>query len=159
MQFISESVINQVIDHLAEETAYLATTDDMLETQKDLMNFIDEENQSLLAKNELAILQFLTVVICKSVQHHYELKTIPGKLLEEAEENNWEVFHDPQMKTFSNVLDKYFECYHQEDLLALVEDSIQDDENSDMSQPGKEMIFVAAKSIIDVLDKLYPNPH
>ncbi len=154
MQFISESIINQVIDQLAEETAYVAAMDEMVETQKDLMNFIDEENQSLLAKNELAILQFLSLVICKSVKHHYELKTIHGKLLEEAEEKNWEVFHDPQMKSFSNVLDKYFENYQQEDLLALVEDSIQDDENSDISQPGKEMIFVAAKSIIDVLDRM-----
>ena len=42
--------------------------------------------------------------------------------------------------------------YQQEDLLALVEDSIQADEEEMVTPIGKEIIFVACKSIIDVIN-------
>lgn len=154
MQFINEEIINHTIDLFEDPSVYEAIFEEISESQKDMMAFIDEENQSLLTKNELAILQYLAIVICKSVQQNHNLKVIPGKLLEEAEEINWSVFHDSENKTFSNVLDKCFENYPQEDLLALVEDSIQEDDNEDISQPGKEIIFVAGKSIIDVLHRI-----
>ena len=50
-----------------------------------------------------------------------------------------------------NKLDSFFKDYPQEDLLALVEDSIQQDEDNIVTPVGREIIFVACKSIIDTI--------
>lgn len=153
MKFIPEATINEVIELFENESNYIAELEDISSNQIDLMSFINKENQSLLTEEELSILQFLTLVIFKSVQKHYEIKPISGKHLEEAEEGNWAVFHDTQYKKFSQVMDKFFEKYDQEDLLALVEDTVQDEEDNVITQVGREIIVVAAKSIIDVLNQ------
>lgn len=153
MKFIPETTIDQILNSFEDEAIYNAVLQDVLSNQKDLIAFIDNENQSLLTEKELALLLFLTLVIYKSVQNYHEISTIPGEDLEENEETNWEAFHDSNLKSFGKILDKLFENYPQEDLLALVEDSIQEDENEDTTQVGREIIFVAAKSIIDTLHK------
>lgn len=157
MQFIPEITINQILTNFENEKIYYEYIEKLYNDQKDLMAFINEENQSLLTDNEIGILRFLTVVICTSIENHYTLPVITGKMLEDAEENNWSVFHDTEQKSFNKILDLFFENYAQEDLLALVEDSIQDDENEEITQVGREIIFVAAKSIIDTLDKNIDN--
>ncbi|HRO08414.1 MAG TPA: hypothetical protein PK611_06540 [Saprospiraceae bacterium] len=157
MQFIPEITINQILTNFENEKIYYEYIEKLYNDQKDLMAFINEENQSLLTDNEIGILRFLTVVICTSIENHYTLPVITGKMLEDAEENNWSVFHDTEQKSFNKILDLFFENYAQEDLLALVEDSIQDDENEEITQVGREIIFVAAKSIIDTLDKNIGN--
>ena len=156
MKFIPETTIDQTLNSFEDEITYNAVLEDVLLNQKDLIAFIDEENQSLLTKKELSLLLYLALVIYKSVQNHHEINTIPGEDLEENEETNWEAFHDNNLKSFGKILDKLFENYPQEDLLALVEDSIQEDENEDTTQVGREIIFVAAKSIIDTLHKNIP---
>jgi hypothetical protein len=45
----------------------------------------------------------------------------------------------------------FFDGYPQEDLLAFLEDSLQQDEENPVTGVGAELIAVTAKSIIDVL--------
>jgi hypothetical protein len=154
MKFIPENTIDDTVELFQNESYYNTCLEDITTHQKDLMAFIDEENQSLLTKEELGIIQYLTMVICKSVQQYHELKPISGNLLEEAEESNWAVFHDAQFKRFKQVMDKFFDGYPQEDLLALVEDTVQEEEDDSITQVGREIIIVVAKSIIDVLHQI-----
>lgn len=151
MLFISEDIINANIDLLENENEYISVLKELEEKQTDLMQMISKENQDLLTNDELALLEYLTVLIFKSTQSVSTIMKLNGKALEEAEEKNWATFNASSSKNFTKILDTFFEDYPQEDLLALVEDSIQPDEGTVITTVGKEIIFVVCKSIIDVL--------
>jgi hypothetical protein len=53
-------------------------------------------------------------------------------------------------KPFQHKADVFFKDYPQEDLLAFVEDALADDEDSEVTKEGREPMFVALKTIIDV---------
>jgi hypothetical protein len=151
---IPENTIDSVINKYEDENAYLEDLKILGEQQPDLLSFIDQENYSLLKNDEIALMEYLTVVIYSSVLHHLKkIIIIPAKQLETAEEENWSLFNGADVKVFHKILDKAFLDYDQEDLLALVEDSIQTDEEDIISPIGKEIIFVACKSIIDTIHK------
>ena len=152
---ITESTINSLIEKYENEIQYLADLKEIGETQNDLMSFIDQENYTLLTKEEITLLEYLTTVIyfsCKALIGN--APKISGKELEKSEEDNWDIFNASTSKNFTKIIDIYFENYKQEDLLALVEDSIQQDEESVVTTVGREIIFVACKSIIDTIDTL-----
>ena len=152
MVTIPESIINDIIDQYQDEVKYLTDLKQLSSEQPDLIAFIDQENYSLLTNDEIALLEYLTLVIYFSSMKMIE-KTIQiqGKSLEAAEEDNWNTFNELTAKSFFNKLDSFFKDYPQEDLLALVEDSIQQDEDNIVTPVGREIIFVACKSIIDTL--------
>ncbi len=152
MVTIPESIINDIIDQYQDEVKYLTDLKHLSSEQPDLIAFIDQENYSLLTNDEIALLEYLTLVIYFSSMKMIE-KTIQiqGKSLEAAEEDNWNTFNELTAKSFFNKLDSFFKDYPQEDLLALVEDSIQQDEDNIVTPVGREIIFVACKSIIDTL--------
>ena len=54
-------------------------------------------------------------------------------------------------KRFRDRMDIFFENYSQEDLLAFVEDNLVEDEDSLVTKEGREPMFVALKSVIDIL--------
>lgn len=152
MVTIPESIINDIIDQYQDEVKYLTDLKHLSSEQPDLIAFIDQENYSLLTNDEIALLEYLTLVIYFSSMKMIE-KTIQiqGKSLEAAEEDNWNTFNELTAKSFFNKLDSFFKDYPQEDLLALVEDSIQQDEDNIVTPVGREIIFVACKSIIDTI--------
>ena len=152
MVTIPESIINDIIDQYQDEQKYLTDLKQLSSEQPDLIAFIDQENYSLLTNDEIALLEYLTLVIYFSSMKMIE-KTIQiqGKSLEAAEEDNWNKFNEITAKSFFNKLDSFFKDYPQEDLLALVEDSIQQDEDNIVTPVGREIIFVACKSIIDTI--------
>lgn len=152
MVTIPESIINDIIDQYQDEVKYLNDLKHLSSEQPDLIAFIDQENYSLLTNDEIALLEYLTLVIYFSSMKMIE-KTIQiqGKSLEAAEEDNWNTFNEITAKSFFNKLDSFFKDYPQEDLLALVEDSIQQDEDNIVTPVGREIIFVACKSIIDTI--------
>ncbi len=152
MVTIPESIINDIIDQYQDEVKYLTDLKHLASEQPDLIAFIDQENYSLLTNDEIALLEYLTLVIYFSSMKMIE-KTIQiqGKSLEAAEEDNWNTFNEITAKSFFNKLDSFFKDYPQEDLLALVEDSIQQDEDNIVTPVGREIIFVACKSIIDTI--------
>jgi hypothetical protein len=153
MDFISEKYIEEVIELFDSEPNYLQTLNEIQNLYPDLLFFIDQENHTLLTKDELTILEYLTLVIYQSVK--IQLKKIPiikANDIELNEEKNWDTFNTATSKNFSKILDTFFDGYKQEDLLALIEDSIQQDDENPISAVGREIIFVACKSIIDALD-------
>ena len=57
-------------------------------------------------------------------------------------------------KSLSEKLDVFFDEYEQEELLALAEEAILEDEDDPegiVTKEGRELIFVALKTVIDVL--------
>ena len=155
MIFISENTIEKYIELYEDENSYLNDLKMVVSEQPDLIAFTDHENHSLLTKEEAAILEYLCVVIYSSAKDLLGKKLlIPGSEIEKSEENNWEIFNSASTKSFSKILDIYFYNYEQEDLLALVEDTLQPDEDNPVTLVGREIIFVACKSIIDTLHAL-----
>lgn len=155
MIFITETVIDSLIEKYETEESYMNDFAILVSEQKDLNAFLDQENYSLLTKEEMALLEYLACIIyisCKSSITKVPL--ITGKMLEKWEEENWDAFNESNNKNFAKVLDKFFDGYKQEDLLALVEDSIQVEEDSVVTSVGGEIIFVACKSIIDTIHQL-----
>ncbi|MBC7884810.1 MAG: hypothetical protein H7X99_05010 [Saprospiraceae bacterium] len=155
MMIISENTINLMIEKYDDESAYLSDMTILTNEQKDLVAFLDQENYSLLTHDEMALLEYLSCIIyfsCKSTLQ--KVPVIKGSVLEKWEEANWDLFNTSNTKDFNKVLDIFFENYKQEDLLALIEDSIQQDEENLVTPVGSEIIFVACKSIIDTIDQL-----
>ena len=149
---ITEVIIDSYIERYENENHYLNDLKELGEKHPDLMSFIDQENYTLLTNDEVALMEYLTTIIyysCKS-EVGTTLK-ISGAELEKSEEKNWDTFNQSTTKNFTKILDTYFENYPQEDLLALVEDSIQQDDESIVTSVGREIIFVACKSIIDAI--------
>jgi membrane-bound lytic murein transglycosylase MltF len=153
MDFISEKYIEDVIELFDSEPNYLQTLNEIQNLYPDLIYFIDQENHTLLTKEESTILEYLTLVIYQSVKIQlYKIPIIIANDIELNEEKNWDTFNTATSKSFSKILDTFFDGYKQEDLLALIEDSIQQDDENPISSVGREIIFVACKSIIDALD-------
>ena len=55
-------------------------------------------------------------------------------------------------RKFNEKIDPFFKDYPQEDLLAFVEDSLVQDEDSEITNEGRDYIFIALKTIIDSLN-------
>jgi hypothetical protein len=155
MQFISESIIDTLIERYEDEKNYLDDFATLINEQPDVRSWLDQENYSLLSKEELVLLEYLSCIIYFSCKKGLNTTlVIPGKILDKWEEDNWDVFNTTNVKNFSKILDVFFEKYPQEDLLALVEDSIQPDDDKVVTSVGSEIIFVACKSLIDTLHQL-----
>ena len=89
MTIITENIIDGFIEKYEDETSYLKDLKKMADEQGDLMAFIDQENYSLLTENEVALMEYLTVIIYATSQSVYEKKlVISGKQLEKSEEDN-----------------------------------------------------------------------
>jgi hypothetical protein len=67
----------------------------------------------------------------------------------DAEEHNWGV--KEKSTDWNNCLDRFFENYEEEDLLAFVEDMTADDEEHPLKDTDKEVIFISCKSYLDQL--------
>ncbi|MBK9736736.1 MAG: hypothetical protein IPO92_17955 [Saprospiraceae bacterium] len=155
MIFISENIINGLIDKYEAEELFMNDYAIMISERNDLSGFLAQENYSLLTKEEMALLEYLSCTIYFSSKEGLQkIPVLNGKTLEKWEEDNWDVFNSPTAKNFTKIIDIFFKDYPQEDLLALVEDSIQPDEENLVSSVGSEIIFVACKSIIDTLNQL-----
>lgn len=153
MTIILEKYIEEVIELFDKESEYIKVLEDIQNLYPDLLFFIDQENHTLLTKEEATLLAYLTLVMYQSVKIQLnKTPIIKAADIETWEEKNWDTFNNANSKNFTKILDQFFEGYKQEDLLALVEDSIQQDEDSQITSVGREIIFVACKSIIDAMD-------
>jgi hypothetical protein len=154
MQFISENIIDGVIDRLEEKNHFDIAFQSFEKEQPDVMAYIHHENHSLLTDEEGLMLEFMITVIYESAKVGSGIiSPISGAAIEEADEANWAVFNEHASKSFNAILDVFFRDYPQEDLLAFVEDTLQSDEEQIVTPIGREILFIACKSIIDTLLK------
>lgn len=155
MTFVSEKTIDQITIELENsDTQFEQAVTRLEEEQPHILAFLFSENFEVLTTIEKDYLLFLCITIWRSVKK--EIGTI-GLISEEqignAEELNWGKITTAKGKTFRDRLDGFFENTPQEDLLAFVEDSLTMDEEGEntVTKEGREPMFVALKTIIDVL--------
>lgn len=157
MKFVSEDIIDQVVEALQENNNYETEIDALRVTQPTVLAYLLSENFEVLTVQEKEYLLYLTLVIMNAAQHvNPELKAVSQQQLGEAEEENYTVMSASKEKRFRDKLTVFFTDYPQEDLLAFAEDALviddEDTETFQVTKEGREPIFLALKSIIDVLE-------
>ena len=159
MIFVSEEVIDAVIDTLEaySDEQYETQMETFSEAQPVLFAWLFSEEFELLNEDEKGYLQYLALIAWKSVvEVNGPLDAVSEQEIGEAEENNYEILEASTAKKFRDRLDPFFEGSPQEDLLAFAEEAVlesEDDPDSLVSKEGREPIFIALKTIVDVLTK------
>ncbi len=151
--FISEKTIDQIIGQL-ETSDFEYEIEKFGKAQPALMSYIFSEDFELMTQEERELLLYMMLVAWLSVEKTTGEKADPlSKMaLEDAEETNWELLEGVNEKRFRERMTVFFDNSAQEDLLAFVEDTLtEDDEDSIVTKEGREPIFVAMKTVIDVL--------
>ena len=150
---VPESTIETIIDRYDnEEEVYVNALAEIMENQPALLAFLNQESVDILLEEEKDILWYIILVIYHSIEKSQsEMVEVSDERLSENEEKNWEIFQDQQRGSFREKITPFFEKYREEDLLAFVEDTLELDDTSPMTAVGREVIFIAAKSVIDTL--------
>lgn len=163
MEFISESIIEEVLKNLeSEENGIAEGFEQMAGEQQAFVQYLASENLKILKENEYDLLVFVLVVIYQSSLNQLVdptgIQAISSETIESLDEENWELFNEDGAQNYSKALDVFFKGYAQEDLLAFVEDALVHDdnvtaENELITQVGKEIIFITSKTFIDCLSR------
>lgn len=155
MNFISEEVINQVLDELSEDDAVIEHfMKEFAEAQPFLLSFLLSEGFEVLDAQEKSLLFYLAMVMYFSVLKVYpEIDIVELVSIQAIDEENWTTVDQARYKTMKEIADHFFNGFKQEDLLAFVEDALMEDEEYSLSNIGRNVIFVSMKSMIDALDQ------
>lgn len=160
MNFVSEQVIEEAMAafELSEKTEKTVKKT-FQENQQMLYTYLFSDSFSFLKDGEKEIFLYLALLIYKSFNTvNPDLEAIAEATIGQYEEQNWEKWNDAKGKTFTDKLDTFFLNYPQEDLLALVEDSLIDEEEEDnyfnFTKEGKEIMIIGLKTLIDALHGL-----
>ncbi len=154
MQFISEDDIEKVIDGYYEsEKKFFSDREALIAGQPAFSAMLTDEGFELLSDDEYELLWFMaTVIYTASNTVNGQIKSCDPEVMSELEENNWLKMEEAKGGNFHERLNVFFHEYAQEDLLAFVEDSLESDEDIEVSPAGRELIFVACKTLIDSLE-------
>ncbi len=160
MKFVSEEVIDKVVAALEANDNYETEMESIRETQPTILAYLLSENFEVLTMGEKEYLLYLTLVIVNAAEHvNSGLPLVDQDALGEAEEENYGLLNASKERRFRDKLNVFFEDTPQEDLLAFAEDAIvlddeneeEGEENFNVTKEGREPIFIALKSVIDVL--------
>ena len=156
MTFIPEQTIDQITVELENsEVKFEQALTHMEAEQPNVLAYLLSENFAVLTHLEKDYLLFLAITIWKSIKKEVDtIALVAEDKIGQTEEKNWEIMSAAKGKTFRDRLDVFFADTPQEDLLALVEDALtldDDDEEKGVSKEGREPMFVALKTTIDVL--------
>lgn len=157
MEFVSENIIDAVIDALEDysDEQYEAEMETFSDAQPVLFAWLFSEHFDLLNEEEKGFLQYLALIVWLSiVKANGMVEAVSEEQIGEAEEANYAVLEASTAKKFRDRLNDFFEGSTQEDLLAFAEEAVLEYENdpeSLVSKEGKEPIFVALKTMVDVL--------
>ncbi|MEM1214812.1 MAG: hypothetical protein AAGJ82_03960 [Bacteroidota bacterium] len=155
---IEAFIVEDITEELsASQQALAHTLERMNEEQPWLLAYIFSEEFEVFTDSEREVLLFLTSVIWKTVfQVWGEQEQVNATQLAAAEERNWATLQTTKASNFRDRLTPFFaEHPEEEELLALVEDTIVDDVDSPVSAEGREALFITLKSMIDCL--VLPN--
>ncbi|MBI5914362.1 MAG: hypothetical protein HY842_03230 [Bacteroidetes bacterium] len=156
---IPESIIDQVIEKFENQTVdYEQTVQDFADRQPALFSFLIADNEGVFSQDEEDFLLYLALVIFKSVETaNPDVPVAEEEEISETEEANWSLMESSKAGDFHKRLDVFFEKSPQEDLMAFVEDALtgeaenEDGESFHLTPEGREPMFVALKTVIDVL--------
>lgn len=158
MGFIGEEIIEKAIanfDDRIEREGFDRLLEELGSDQPYLLAYLTSESHDILTDDEKEYLLFLGLVLWLSFREAYggKLQQVEPSLLEEIEEEAWETLQESKSKIFSERIDSFFEHYLQEDLLAFVEDTLVIDEDSPVTVPGRDPLFIAGWTILEGLNR------
>ena len=160
MNFVSEQVIEEAMAafELSEKTEKTVKKT-FQENQQMLYTYLFSDSFSFLKDGEKEIFLYLALLVYKSFNTvNPDLEAIAEATIGQYEERNWEKWNEAKGKTVTDKLDTFFLNYPLEDLLALIEDSLIDEEEEDnyfnFTKEGKEIMIIGLKTLIDALHGL-----
>jgi hypothetical protein len=158
MKFVSETVIDSVVEHLENlpDEQYEKLMEAFAEEQPVIFAWLFSDAFELLTDDERGYLQYLALITWKSISqvHGSPLEAVSEEQVGDAEERNYAVLDASEARSLRDRLTPFFEETEQEDLLAFAEDAVaegEDDPDSLVTKEGREPIFVALKTMVDVL--------
>jgi hypothetical protein len=158
MKFVSEKIIDAVIDELDKlsDDEYERHTEQFAEAQPVLVAYLfDDENFHLLNDDEKGYIQYLALIAWISItRENGPIEPVSEEMIGDAEEKNYEILEASTAKNFRDRLNAFFEGTPQEDLVAFAEEAVLEDEDDPealVTKEGREPIFIAVKTVIDVL--------
>lgn len=159
MKFVSEKIIDAIIDELENfsDVQYEQRMEDFAEAQPVLFAWLFSEHFDLLNEDEKGYLQYLALIAWQSiVKVNGPGEPVSEEQIGEAEEKNYEILEGTEAKKFRDRLNPFFENTAQEDLLAFAEEAVLEEEDeleALVTKEGREPIFVALKTLVDVLTR------
>lgn len=157
MEFISEKIIDAVIEELEDlgDDQYEQRMEAFAEAQPVLFAWLFSDQFDLLSEDEQGYLQYLSLIAWLSIEKvNGPVEPVSEEQIGEAEEKNYETLEASTAQKFRDRLNPFFENTGQEDLLAFAEEAVMEDENDPealVSKEGREPIFIALKTVVDVL--------
>ncbi|TNE56609.1 MAG: hypothetical protein EP344_12105 [Bacteroidetes bacterium] len=158
MDFVSEKIIDAVIDNLdnLSDDQYEKQMEQFSAAQPVLVAYLfNEDNFHLLTEDEKGYLRYLALIAWVANQKvNGPVEPVSEEVIGQAEEANYAILEASTAKRFRERLDGFFEHTPQEDLLAFAEEAVLEDEDDPealVTREGRELIFVALKTVIDVL--------
>jgi hypothetical protein len=158
MEFVSEKVIDAMVEQLDQlsDERYEKEMSEFAAEQPVIFAWLFSEHFDLLTEDEKGYLQYLALIAWRAVRqvNGGPLEPVSEEQIGLAEEKNYETLELSTAKKFRERLDPFFESTDQEDLLAFAEEAVledEDDPDSIVSKEGREPIFIAIKTLVDVL--------
>ncbi len=151
MTIVTENTIDDLVEYYESFPETLVNkTANFMDEYPTLLAYLEQESNEVLLDEERD-LQWYMIVVCISAVLESDIDVPPFTVvgLSTAEEKNWEALQQGGTGTWRERLDTFFDSYEQEDLLAFIEDMVQDDEESPITTIGREVLFVTAKSVLD----------
>lgn len=160
---INEQTIDQVLERMEDQSLDLEQMAvDFAARQPALYAMLTLDNEGALTDDEADFMVYLALVIHEAVrQQNGSLPPmVAGEEIAAAEEANWQLLDETDAgKPFEERLDAFFEDYPEEDLLAFIEDALQEEVDDEDGNPlhltaeGVEPMFILLKTTIDVLTR------
>ncbi len=158
MRVVSDAVIDSVLDELEEydETEYERQVSAFAREQPYLFAYLhSEDNFHLLTEEEKGYVQYLGLVVWLSVSRvNGTLPLVESEQIGVAEERNYERIETASGRGFEDRIAVFYEHTDQEALLNFAVEAVMEEEGEQdlvVTPEGREIIFVAVKTVIDVL--------
>lgn len=123
---------------------------DIFLEEKELLAYLASDNFDVLNDGERKVMFFCCEVIFHAYKNcHGEFPELDLDAFYISEERNWTIREESS--SWEACKDVFFKESEEEDMLAFVEDILVDDEDEDMTDIGKEFIFILCMSYIDTI--------
>lgn len=124
--------------------------DDIFLGEKVFLSYLASDNFDVLNDSERKVMFFCCEVIFHAYKNcHGEYPELDMDAFNIIEEKNWAIREEAA--SWDACKDKFFSLTSEEDILSFVEDILVDDEDNDMTDIGKEFIFILCQSYIDTI--------
>lgn len=118
----------------------------------EILSYLTSNQFSILTEDEYMILIFDAMVIIKSfIDKDNQINEIDHLMIEAKESENWDLFESLGSLSFDDKVDKLFKNEN-EDIIDFILSSFDDEDEDDeieISDPAKEVIALALKTIFD----------